>query len=51
MKKMYRVLYWNEKKELLSFNTISTGFKETIDKFYFETDLNEDRIYSINIIQ
>jgi len=47
---MYRVLYWNEKKELLSFNTLAGSFKETIQLFIEETNQTEQDIYSINVI-
>lgn len=47
---MYRVLYWNESRELLSFNTLAKSFKETIDLFTIETGLDQSLIYSINII-
>ena len=47
---MYRVLYWNDSRELQSFNTLAKSFKESIDLFTIETGLGQESIYSINII-
>lgn len=47
---MYRVLYWNENKELLSFNTLARNFAEVIQLFIEETNKTENDIYSINVI-
>ena len=47
---MFRILYWNDNKELLSFNTLANSFREAITLFQQETNRSEHEIYSINVI-